>query len=170
MNQSNPIWQISEAEEVALAEERQRLELQIRLAPPLTHDGKRRNRRPRGSLPTKAYIVENTVDSNGHWMWSRARTKPGYGRIGIGKIVHDAQRVSLAIWKGPAPEKHDGCHKCDVPGCLNPAHLFWGTRSDNVNDCVRKGRFNRPSGDRHWTHRRRGDDRDHPIAVGKVPF
>jgi hypothetical protein len=32
------------------------------------------------------------------------------------------------------------CHKCDNPLCINPEHLFVGTRKDNVDDCINKGR------------------------------
>lgn len=32
------------------------------------------------------------------------------------------------------------CHHCDTPPCINPDHLFEGTRADNVRDAQLKGR------------------------------
>lgn len=32
------------------------------------------------------------------------------------------------------------CHKCDVPACVEVAHLFLGTQQENISDMTAKGR------------------------------
>lgn len=57
-----------------------------------------------------------------------------------------AYRVSWQIHRGSIPAGLMVCHSCDVPLCVNPDHLFLGTKADNMSDCVAKGRTNKPKG------------------------
>lgn len=70
-----------------------------------------------------------------------------------------AHRYSYERFVGPIPEGFFACHKCDTPACVNPNHLFAGTRSDNAQDMVRKGRAAKG---KHTKNRKRGCD--HPDA------
>jgi len=74
------------------------------------------------------------------WLWTGTLDKDGYGVMGVGDRKIRAHRVSWAIHNGPIPEGMCVCHRCDVPGCVNPAHLFLGTQADNMRDMTIKGR------------------------------
>ena len=81
--------------------------------------------------------------NSGCWLWTGAICKgnAGYGQMRWKGKTQSAHRVSFEIHKGILPSDLDICHTCDVPSCVNPDHLFSGTRSENMVDCVRKGRF-----------------------------
>lgn len=85
--------------------------------------------------------------SEGCWLWTAGTTGAGYGKISVRLGVNQhrivgAHCVSYAIHKGDVPEGMEVCHFCDNPPCVNPAHLFLGTRLTNMQDMVRKGRYN----------------------------
>lgn len=77
------------------------------------------------------------------WPWHGSFDRQGRGKFwvaGTGKH-HRAPRISLIIRTGEFPPKATfACHTCDNPACVNPDHLWWGTRSENMKDCGAKGR------------------------------
>jgi hypothetical protein len=65
----------------------------------------------------------------------------GYGRVWVpGPRQESCHRVSYELSVGAIPDGAQVLHRCDVPLCVNPDHLFVGTHADNMNDRDAKGR------------------------------
>ena len=76
--------------------------------------------------------------------WSKCRDTSGYGQLRYkGKMVMAHRRVWESIF-GKIPDGLYVLHRCDNPPCVNIEHLFLGTQSQNIRDCVSKGRWLRP--------------------------
>jgi len=79
------------------------------------------------------------------WLWRGVVTNSGYGLMGSGgggmRTVH---RFAFEFFKGPVPRGSVICHTCDVRICVNPIHLFSGSRSDNMQDATQKHRLRGP--------------------------
>ena len=84
------------------------------------------------------------VTESGCWLWDSAiGNQFGHGCMKHGgrkgkKLL--AHRVSYEVHHGDIPEGKCVLHKCDVPSCVNPDHLYIGDRKDNSDDMYSRGR------------------------------
>lgn len=89
------------------------------------------------------YIPE---PNSGCWLWIGAMGNL-YGVIVINGRNIRAHRCSWTLYKSSIPEGMCVLHRCDIPTCVNPDHLFLGTHLDNMRDKIKKGRGVSPKGE-----------------------
>src|SRR2546429_9910487 len=92
---------------------------------------------------TLAWLLAHSDQSaSGCWLWKNDRTAR-YPQVKVlgnrtkRTLVH---RLAYRITYGEIPDGLCVCHRCDNPRCVNPAHLFVGSTSENQFDSVSKGR------------------------------
>jgi len=96
----------------------------------------------RGSPFEDRYIPE---PNSGCWIWLGATNNKGYGVLS--RKINDKWKVVLATRfsyerrHGAVQSGLCALHKCDTPICVNPDHLFMGTKHDNTHDAIKKGRM-----------------------------
>lgn len=105
-------------------------------------------------------------DENGCWLWTgpfwKNRPWPqnryGYVMVWDGERYKSigTHRAMLIAIHGPLAPEQCACHRCDVPLCINPEHLFIGSMRDNIHDSRSKNRHHEAKKDRC--------DRGHPLS------
>jgi hypothetical protein len=88
---------------------------------------------------------ERFIDRSGSrcHLWTGGTDSHGYGRFHAGP-ERGTVPAHVFAWEQANGRRvipgMDVCHRCDNPPCVNPACLFEGTRSDNVQDMLAKVR------------------------------
>lgn len=94
----------------------------------------------RPTLSERLDALSMPEPNSGCRLWCGLVNTNGYGLVwsdGANRLAH---RMSFRAHKGDIPKGMHVLHKCDVPACINPAHLFVGTQADNNADMRAKGR------------------------------
>lgn len=111
-------------------------------------------------------------EKTGCWLWTgpyhhqRKWPQNRYGYISIWRpdrgrsISYGTHRAMLMALHGPLTKQQCACHRCDVPLCINPEHLFIGTMGDNIRDSRSKNR--------HHEAKKNYCDRGHPLFGDNV--
>lgn len=89
-------------------------------------------------MAAKPSILEaNSIPepNSGCWLWL-GMVANGYPVWGQKRERRQATHLAIEVPKGL-----DACHRCDVTICVNPDHLFVGTRKANMQDARAKGRL-----------------------------
>lgn len=114
----------------------------------------------RKATPIKERLMKRVIYvPSGCWEFRGKKNKLGYG------IIEDpisketlAHRISFMIFRSMGTPIKNLCvlHRCDNPPCINPNHLFPGTRQLNNLDKLLKGRNITPN--KYYTHCKRGHE------------
>ena len=102
----------------------------------MTRFGQGQVRKVWNKKPIEIRLLNHLIKENGCWTTDLAKDKRGYGRLGR-LLVH---RVAFEYFNNTKiPKNVCVLHHCDNPSCVNPNHLYLGTRTENGIDMrVRK--------------------------------
>lgn len=78
--------------------------------------------------------------NSGCWLWTGNQVQGGYGLAKVGNKTELVHRAAMRLAGKPVPRHLQACHRCNVPSCCNPEHLYAGTALDNAADRKRAGK------------------------------
>lgn len=79
--------------------------------------------------------------NTGCWIWCGATHPSGHGSVNAKSHngLNWAHRYSYFVENGDFDRDQLVLHKCDNPWCVNPLHLYLGSKGDNVRDLIERG-------------------------------
>lgn len=119
------------------------------------YDRWKRHGDPLGGAPGRGHaraFMESAFSYEGNdcLIWPYCKVHNGYGCINISGRKYIVSRLVCAEVNGPPPTPgHEAAHSCGNGhlGCVNPRHLRWASRAENMQEMVDQGRSCR--GERH---------------------
>lgn len=134
------------AEREAVLKEVERQKRHAKTPPKFVHPKLRRIRTQQECL--EGLLKDTNRNERGCILIHTCINPKGYSQRRFGG-EHGAHRISWIFHGNSIPEGMNVCHKCDVPNCINPEHLFLGTQKDNLRDMISKNRGWQPHGESH---------------------
>lgn len=119
--------------------------------------------------------LQRRIMAHAEWVgscleWQGAHNVRGYGKIkipGTRRTIYTHRAMLMAAGHDLCGK--EACHRCDNPRCVNPDHLFAGTRIDNHKDSVAKGRAKNPPPKKDWPAIvQAGDHHNQKLTVADV--
>lgn len=88
----------------------------------------------------KNRVLRRVKVSGECWLWMGRKNHSGYGRLSVNGKDVKTHRIMYEWFWSPIPDDGVVCHACDIRNCVNPQHLWVGTRQQNQEDMRKKGR------------------------------
>jgi hypothetical protein len=99
--------------------------------------------KPKNVIDRLFDAIPGDLDESICWVPNLQKALGGYRKIRSQKPSCHWVRTHRLVWEAYNAEPLGDrivMHTCDNPGCCNPMHLVAGTQTDNMQDCLSKGR------------------------------